>query len=285
MSTLSLTMDRAKKVQFWRRGSSFSPSRLPVNPAYVIDRSAAYYPMNHKRRGKALIFTHETFAKSTKLSLRKGAKADSKALVKSLKRLGFDVDIHTDKGKEEINKITDKVSRQDHSNSDCLLVAILTHGGEGDDLCAHDGPYQFSSVWTQFTEERCPSLAGKPKIFVVQACRGDQADPGVMSVEQDGIARYTGPAEADFVFAFATAPGFKAFRSTGSGSWFIQEFCAELNENGERYDLLTLLTFVAQRVAHQHESNFPDIPEIHQKKQIPCVVSKLTRLVLFNERI
>uniref|UniRef100_A0A8D8F140 Caspase-1 n=3 Tax=Culex pipiens TaxID=7175 RepID=A0A8D8F140_CULPI len=285
MSTLSLTMERAKKAQFWRRGSSFSPSRLPVNPAYVIDRTGAYYPMNHKRRGKALIFTHETFAKATKLKSRKGAKADSKALGKSLKRLGFDVDIYSDKGKEEINKITEKASRQDHSNADCLLVAILTHGDDGDSLCAHDGSYQFSSVWTQFTEERCPSLAGKPKIFIVQACRGQELDPGVTTVEQDGIARYIGSAEADFLFAFATAPGFMSFRNIESGSWFIQELCVELNENGERYDLLTLFTFVTQRVAHQHESNVPDNPEYHQKKQIPCIVSKLSRLLLLSGRV
>lgn len=176
-------------------------------------------------------------------------------------------------------------SRQDHSNADCLLVAILTHGDDGDSLCAHDGSYQFTSVWTQFTEECCPSLAGKPKIFIVQACRGQELDPGVTTVEQDGIARYIGSAEADFLFAFATAPGFMSFRNIESGSWFIQELCVELNENGERYDLLTLFTFVTQRVAHQHESNVPDTPEYHQKKQIPCIVSKLSRLLLLSGRV
>lgn len=50
----------------------------------------------------------------------------------------------------------------------------------------------------------------------------------------------------------------------------MQSLCAELDENGKQYDLLTLLTFVAQRVAYDFESNTPDTPTMHQQKQIPC---------------
>lgn len=238
--------------------------------------------MNHKRRGKALIFSHETFAETTKLSPRKGTKVDCKALGKALKRLRFDVDIYCDKPKDKILQIAEKVSRQDHSNSDCLLIAILTHGDDGDTLCAHDGHYPFSNLWSLFTEERCPSLMGKPKIFFIQACRGSELDPGVTMIERDGSLRYSIPTDADYLFAFATAPGFVSFRNVDNGSWFIQELCDELNENGERYDLLMLLTFVAQRVARQYESNTPNIPEYHLKKQMPCMVSTLTRLMLFS---
>ena len=68
------------------------------------------------------------------------------------------------------------------------------------------------------------------------------------------------------------------------GSWFMQSLCAELNENGKKYDLLTLLTFVSQRVAYDYESNTPDTPTMHQQKQIPCTTTMLTRILKFNDK-
>lgn len=97
--------------------------------------------------------------------------------------------------------------------------------------------------------------------------------------------------------------GFYSWRNTTKGSWFMQSLCAELDENGKRYDLLTLLTFVSQRVAYDFESNTPDTPTMHQQKQIPCELVKnvanfqifkslfflgtttmLTRILRFNDK-
>lgn len=64
----------------------------------------------------------------------------------------------------------------------------------------------------------------------------------------------------------------------------MQALCQELRENGLRYDILTLLTFVSQRVALDYESNTPDSPTMHQQKQIPCITSMLTRLLVFSSR-
>ncbi|XP_055639227.1 caspase-like [Toxorhynchites rutilus septentrionalis] len=271
-----------KKIMFSRKEINSSQNRPTLPPAYTIDRYSSYYPMNHKNRGKAIIFTHAVFAvPNVKLAVREGGEVDCKMLTESLERLGFDVDLYRDKRLKEILHITEKISSMDHTNSDCLLVAILTHGDEGEIIYAHDCPYQISSVWTQFTGDRCPSLISKPKIFIIQACRGNELDSGV-KIEKDGVARYSIPTHADFLFAFATIPGFMSFRNTKNGSWFVRELCNELNENGQRYDLLTLLTFVVQKVAYDYESVAPNTPEYHLKKQTPCIVSMLTRLLLFN---
>lgn len=78
--------------------------------------------------------------------------------------------------------------------------------------------------------------------------------------------------------------GFYSWRNTTRGSWFMQALCTEFRENGNRYDLLTLLTFVCQRVALDYESNTPDNASMHQQKQIPCITSMLTRLVKFPQK-
>lgn len=64
----------------------------------------------------------------------------------------------------------------------------------------------------------------------------------------------------------------------------MQALCQELRDNGYTLDLLTILTFVNQRVAIDYESNTPDNPTMHQQKQIPCITYMLTRLVKFTRK-
>lgn len=56
------------------------------------------------------------------------------------------------------------VSRMDHSQNDCLLIAILSHGELGY-LYSRDTHYKLDSITGMFTADRCPTLAGKPKVI------------------------------------------------------------------------------------------------------------------------
>ena len=53
----------------------------------------------------------------------------------------------------------------DHSDCDCVLIAVLTHGDGENRLYARDCAYQTERLWSQFTSTACPTLAGKPKLF------------------------------------------------------------------------------------------------------------------------
>jgi hypothetical protein len=80
-------------------------------------------------------------------------------------------------------------------------------------------------------------------------------------------------------FGCLFATGRLAFRNTVDGTWFIQEFCKELEHNGEMVDLLTLFTNVNRRVA----VNKVAVYKGHQQvKQMPVVQSTLTRKLFFN---
>lgn len=59
------------------------------------------------------------------------------------------------------------VSKQDHSQNDYFVCCILTHG-EADHLWAKDGKYLTDMILSFFTGDKCKSLAGKPKIFIIQ---------------------------------------------------------------------------------------------------------------------
>lgn len=100
----------------------------------------------------------------------------------------------------------------DHNDHDCIAIAILTHGENGY-LYAKDVMYKLESVWHFFTARECKTLAGKPKLFFIQACRGDGLDPGVklQKTETDGETSsemsYRIPVHADFLIAYSTIPG------------------------------------------------------------------------------
>uniref|UniRef100_A0A8D8D4C5 Caspase n=1 Tax=Culex pipiens TaxID=7175 RepID=A0A8D8D4C5_CULPI len=59
------------------------------------------------------------------------------------------------------------------------MVVILTHGNQDDTLMAKDQSYKLYELIDQFSPTHLPSMAGKPKIFMVQACRGGRDDLGV----------------------------------------------------------------------------------------------------------
>jgi hypothetical protein len=68
-----------------------------------------------------------------------------------------------------------------------------------------------------------------------------------------------------------------ALRDTEDGTWFIQEFCKELEDNGDKVDLLALLTNVNRHVAVNKEYK--------KLKQMPVVQSTLTRKIFFGSAI
>lgn len=88
-------------------------------------------------------------------------------------------------------------------------MAVLSHGELGI-LYARDSPYKPECLWSPFTADKCPTLAGKPKMFFIQACQGDKLDGGVTMcrTETDGQnTSYRIPTQADFLIAYSTVPG------------------------------------------------------------------------------
>ncbi|XP_064543859.1 caspase-1 [Drosophila montana] len=274
------------------RGGSASNAVAPPVSKYVarmpIDRNARYYNMNHKHRGLALIFNHEFF-KIPSLKARAGTNVDCEELRKALKRLDFDVTVHKDCKLGDILEHIRKAASQDHSDNDCIAIAILSHGEHGY-IYANDVQYKLDSIWHYLTANSCPTLAGKPKLFFIQACQGDRLDSGVTleknvtETDGDSSTSYKIPIHADFLFSYSTIPGYYSWRNTENGSWFIQALIQELNENGKVDNMLELLTFVSRRVAVDYESNVPSTPIMDRQKQIPCMTSMLTRILRFTDK-
>lgn len=89
-------------------------------------------------------------------------------------------------------------------------MVVLSHGDEGK-IYAKDADYPPDTLWNPFSGDRCPTLAGKPKIFFIQACRGSKVDPGAkrtfLARDSSAAATYTIPAMADMLVMYSTYDG------------------------------------------------------------------------------
>jgi hypothetical protein len=66
-----------------------------------------------------------------------------------------------------MERILEDAADENHADADCILVAVLSHGELGI-LYSYDQPYKPDCLWGHFTGDKCPTLAGKPKLFFVQ---------------------------------------------------------------------------------------------------------------------
>lgn len=106
------------------------------------------------------------------------------------------------------------VRKEDFTDADCIAIFVLTHG-KWNKLAAKNYYYTPDILWNTFTAEKCPSLAGKPKMFFINACRGEQKDYGVEYVDcltTDGPnsnpeIKYKLPIHTDILIAFSTVEG------------------------------------------------------------------------------
>ncbi|KAL8587534.1 hypothetical protein ACOMHN_000940 [Nucella lapillus] len=253
------------------------------------------YNFNSKRRGLFLLINNKNFSRGTHHKPREGSDLDAERLEERFQDLGFDVRRFNDVAKARMATLMYDAAAQDHSDADCFGCAILSYGLEGY-VYGTDGRVSLEVLTLPFKGERCPTLVGKPKLFFVQACsqhyRDDRSLAGsrlsLMPDEEvlDGttcVHTRRIPAEADFLFAYSTVPGCFSWRNNQEGSWFIQALCIVMENYGSKMELLHMLTHVNRIVAYEFAScsdkEFTDV-----MKQMPCIVSMLTRHVHFKPK-
>lgn len=285
-------------------GEQLGLARRPLQPPQ--DRELAKmttalnddcYNMNHGRRGIAYIFNHQKFAPTTGYGERRGTDKDAENLYMVLTEIGFKTFILNDCTVGEMLFKMKEVASEDHSDADCFVCAILSHGEERC-VYGYDGAIEMDKLVAPLKGNACKTLAGKPKIFFIQACRGTSLDQGMdvevadaigvgpevqenMEVDIPVVRRI--PAEADFFMAYSVVSGFYAWRNMDEGSWFIQAICQVLRENWKRMHLQEMMTRVCRKVAFEFESRHKD-SAMSGMKQIPCITSMLTRDVYFTPK-
>ncbi|KAK6167949.1 hypothetical protein SNE40_021869 [Patella caerulea] len=223
------------------------------------------YRMDRKPRGFCIIINNEKFERDTKdngaryMEDREGSSIDRDRVIETFVKLSFKVEPYDNLPAGEMaRKITHFALNEDHTNYDCFAVVILSHGTR-DNVCGSDGKLvAIRDLTGPLKPLTCPSLRGKPKLFFIQACQGQERQQGFAykrdAVPENNIDENTPtrgeviPNEADFLLGMATIPGFMSYRKTTGGSWYITKLCETLNKYASHLDILGLLTMVNNEV-------------------------------------
>ncbi|XP_005293057.1 caspase-9 [Chrysemys picta bellii] len=255
------------------QGSAAERSRRNSDMVYVLKADPCGY---------CLIINNVSFIEESDLSSREGSNVDCEKLEKRFKSLHFDVLVRRDLKAQEIAGELQRLARQDHSALDCCLVVILSHGCQTSHIQFPGGIYgtdgkhiPVEKIVNFFNGSHCPSLRGKPKLFFIQACGGEQKDRGFEvdsdspvnqprggSVESDATpfqlqpgnldepdAVASLPTPSDILVSYSTFPGFVSWRDTQSGSWYVETLDSVLEQYAHTEDLLGMLVRVAHAVS------------------------------------
>ncbi|XP_046392522.1 caspase-1-like [Ischnura elegans] len=140
--------------------------------------------------GDCLIFYQETFENEE--DNRSDAHLEIKRLESVVAEFGFKsnrIKKFKDLSDEEIQVKLEKWTEEDHTNDSCVLIAVFTHGTE-ESLRTYNTQYKPRLLWEKIAKYK--GMEGKPKIFIIQACRGDVVDSGKGEVygEKGGVVVY-----------------------------------------------------------------------------------------------
>ncbi|XP_058067264.1 caspase-14-like [Anopheles bellator] len=204
-----------------------------------------------------LVFHHNKFKDASHNRL--GSDKDMRKINDFFKDYRCIVRMCNDYRLNQVRRTMDEVSKMNVAPYCCVIVIIMSHGMDDDTIMAYDGDmYSFEDDIV----EKCtsnPKLAGKPKIFILQACRGDS----IMQAD----AKRTTSNKCDIVTFQSTYKGNVAYRDPKQGSVFIQHLFDQLDKNrdGSIIEINTQLNYIFR---NNGISQCPTMSSTLQKKLI-----------------
>ncbi|NXP91011.1 CASP8 protein, partial [Passerina amoena] len=237
------------------------------------------YKMKNNPHGYCLIINNHIF--KNPCHNREGTLQDGEAVKRVFKWLQFETVEYMDLEGKKIYDTVEEYSKKDHRNMDCFVCFIFSHGEKDKIKGVDDECVNIEDLVSRFTGTNCPSLAGKPKVFIIQACQGSEHHPSVAvqsdssgHLEVDASPLTSIPDRADILIGMATVEDYLCYRSPKTGSVYIQSLCEKMESLcPQRKDLTTILTEVNNEVATKDLKGF---------KQMPKITSTLLKLLIFE---
>ena len=244
------------------------------------------YPING---AKVLIINVEHYQRPK--DRRLGSQEDVRRLRDLFRSFDFNVRIEAANGtRQEILSALKEFSRSDnHNNMSMTVVCLMAHGG-----MTHAGNgYLVASdnkkidlekeVYSLFTADTCDALANKPKLFIIQACRGKKEQNGIRVLATDadapdGSQETRTPECSHCVIMSSTIPHYVSYRCEIEGAVFIQALCKVFEKFASRLHLADLLTIVSKDI-NELGLQTPEYSYrgFDKHLQFPIISSKLAR--------
>nr|XP_036881984.1 caspase-1 isoform X2 [Manis javanica] len=241
--------DNMGKSSYSRPGGSLK--LCPPETAQRIwkEKSTEIYPIMAKstRMRLALIICNTEF---DHLPWREGAQIDIRDMKMLLEGLGYCVEVKENlTASDMITELKGFAARPEHRKSDSTFVVFMSHGIQ-EGICGkkfsegNPDVLKVNTVFQILNTSNCPSLKDKPKVIIIQACRGEnqgvvwlkdsvQAPGNTSSLSEDDFendAIRRAHIEKDFIAFCSSTPDNVSWRHPMRGSLFIIKLIENLQE-------------------------------------------------------
>ena len=154
--------------------------------------------------------------------------------------------------------------RKEHTG--CFIVIILSHGNDGVVFSSDDKEIHIADIEKEFHNSKCRSLQGKPRIFIIDACRGQEEVSQITSSTKtipkkpftsasifQQSRQIEDPEKADVAIIYATTPGDVSYFDETEGSLFTQLFENVMREGIEKnMEFYSIMTEIQNRISKYH---------------------------------
>ncbi|RWS31934.1 cell death protein 3-like protein [Leptotrombidium deliense] len=213
--------------------------------------------MTANPRGYCLLINNVDFEKDHHKQ-RLHSSDDANKLQETFQWLGFIVKREDNLTAEQMVAFLRKYakSKDELKSHDAIVVIILTHGYDSDHLFGVDGNMiKTPDILTFFNNKNCEPLRSKPKIFLIEGCRGvfyqkNQTDGRRSSIQIGDIRklpqRVTGlripkePTFQDMLISYSTAPECDS-NYEFDGAWYCTELCDRLKADASSKHIQEIL--------------------------------------------
>lgn len=186
---------------------------------------------------------------------RPGAEKDLEIMKKLLEGNKFQCSENIDPRAEDILKgfrtFRDELN-ENVGGISCCFVVIMAHGTLGKIVGSDGAEVSLDDVFELFNNKQCSALREKPKVFIIQACRGDsnRKTKQNMDATEHGSpgSKNKLPTISDTLTVYATPPGGAALRSPKSGSPMFIEMANVFPKYSKECDVYELFTKVNKRL-------------------------------------
>jgi hypothetical protein len=159
-----------------------------------------------------------------------------------------------------------------------LIIMISAHGNEGTIAGVDQNPVQIRDIVGYFSDINCPTMAGKVKLFIFQACRGGLQETYFFSdpiIEQP--MRDFEPASnsdlSEVVLAFGSRNKYVSYRDEEEGSYFPTTLWDIYQEMDESTDLIEFLDMTRNRLKHTPIPTLDRFNRIIYRRQTPSILT------------
>uniref|UniRef100_A0A8C3NPC3 Caspase 2 n=1 Tax=Cyanoderma ruficeps TaxID=181631 RepID=A0A8C3NPC3_9PASS len=262
------------------------PSIPPVKyctPEFYHSHQHLAYKLTSEPRGLALILSNVRFSSERDLEYRAGGDVDCASLEMLFRHLGYRVTVFHDQTAQCKTSAKYHLVSSVGLGDSCFIVLYL-------------GLNILQEAFRLFDNANCPNLQNKPKMFFIQACRGDELDRGVDQRDGKGWSDSPGceesdankeeslklrlPTCSDMICGYACLKGTAAMRNTKRGSWYVEALTSVFAEDSQHTHVADMLVKVNRQIK-QREGYAPGT-EFHRCKEMSEYCSTLCRdLYLF----